>query len=114
MKYEIQKISRIVDVVIDFFMTHSSSKINISIEDAPDRYIIVIQSENINCNPEMANKLNRLLNVQRQREIEEYYWQLGGNDVEGDEINLIGMMVDEAIIENNCPSIKITLIRKKK
>lgn len=113
MKYEILKISKIVEEIMDFFFSHLTKKVNISIEETEDVFIIEIQSDNIVCNENKIAKFNELLNVQRQREMEEYYWQLAGNDLEGEEYNLVGMMVDEAYVEFNKPALKVRLVRYK-
>jgi len=113
MKYDIQKISKIVEEIIDFFYSHSAKKVNISIEDTKDAYIIEVQSNNIICSSDKVKKLKELLSVQRQREMEEYYWQLAGSDIEGDEYNLVGMMVDEAYTDYKEPSLKVKLVRYK-
>lgn len=114
MKYEIQKITRIIDVIVDFYMSHQAKNLNMSIEDAEDKYILNFEAAHIVCSEKTANGLNKLLSAGRQPEVEEVYWQLGSNDVEGDEINLVGMMVDEVKIDYNCPHLKIMLIRNKK
>ncbi|MEL7649468.1 MAG: hypothetical protein AAGU76_15340 [Sedimentibacter sp.] len=113
MKYEIQKVTRIADVIIDFYLSHSAKKLDMSIEDLPDKYIMTFEAAEIKCSNKTANDLNKLLSSERQKEVEEVYWQLGSNDVQGEEINLIGMMVDEVKIEYNCPSLKIKMVRKK-
>lgn len=113
MKYEIQKISKIVEEIIDFFYSHSTKKVNISIEETQDSFIIEVQSDHINCNSDNVKRLKDLLNVQRQREMEEYYWQLAGNDLDGDEYNLVGMMIDESYIDYIAPSLKVKLVRYK-
>lgn len=113
MKYEIQKITRIIDVIVDFYMSHQAKNLTMSLEDTEDTYILNFEAEQIQCSETTANGLNKLLNAGRQPEVEEVYWQLGSNDVEGDEINLVGMMVDEVKIDYNCPHLKIMLIRKK-
>ena len=113
MKYELQKITRIVDVMMNFYLHHSAKKLNLSIEDDNEKYIIKFDAEQIDCSNTMVNELNKLLSMDRQREVEEVYWQLGGNDQDGEEINLVGMMVDNVKIDFNCPSLKIQLIRFK-
>ncbi|MFA9422043.1 MAG: hypothetical protein ACERLG_00580 [Sedimentibacter sp.] len=113
MKYEMQKISRIVDVMMNFYLHHSAKKMNMSIEDDNDKYILIFDANEISCSDALANQLTKLLNIERQREVEEIYWQLGGNDNDGEEINLVGMMVDEVKIDFKCPSLKIKLIRYK-
>lgn len=113
MKFEILKISKIVEEIIDFFFSQMTKKVNISIEEIEDSYIIEIQSDQIICSENKLKKFNELLHVQRQREMEEYYWQLAGNDLEGEEYNLVGMMVDEATVEYSKPVLKIKLVRYK-
>lgn len=114
MKHEVQKISKIVDEIINFYFLNSSKKVNISIEDKDDVFIIIAESNHVNCSVDKIEQIKDLLNVQRQSEIEEYYWQLAGEDVGGGELNLVGMMVDEVNIEFTPPSIKIKLVRYKK
>lgn len=113
MNLEILKISKIVEEVIDFFFSQMTKKINISIEEKENSYIIEIYSDQIVCSENKLKKFNELLHVQRQREMDEYYWQLAGNDFDGDEYNLVGMMVDEAQVEYNKPILKIKLVRYK-
>jgi len=111
MKYEMQKITRIVDVMMNFYLYHSAKSLNISIEVESKKYIIKFDAKQIDCSNAIVNELNKLLSIDRQREVEEVYWQLGGNDVTGEEINLVGMMVDEVKIDFKCPALKIQLIR---
>lgn len=113
MKHEIEKISKIVDELIDFYFLNSTKKINISIEETDDSFIMEFESNNIKCNDDKIMNFKKLINVQRQKEMEEYYWQLAGTSLEGEEYNLVGMMIDEAIIDYDCPRLKIKLIRKK-
>ncbi|WP_461205627.1 hypothetical protein [Clostridium sp. DL1XJH146] len=114
MRHEVQKVAKIVDEIINFCFLNSSKKMNISIEDKEDAFIIVAESHQVDCSIEKIERIKDLLNVQRQREMEEYYWQLAGEDIKGGELNLVGMMVDEVFIEFKCPSFKIKLVRYKK
>lgn len=111
MKYEVHKISKIVEEIIDFYYSHSSKNVDISIKDTSDSFIIEFQSDKIVSTSDKIDKFRELLNVQRQREMEEYYWQLAGNDLEGEEYNLVGMMVDKAEVEFKDPSLKVKLVR---
>lgn len=113
MKHETQKISRIANVLVDFFLSLSAKKIDLSIDEQENFFEIIISSESVNDNHSKIEDLKDFLKVQRQEEIEEYYWQLVGNDNEIEEINLIGMMVDEAVVEHQHPILKVKLIRYK-
>ncbi|SHH52647.1 hypothetical protein [Clostridium grantii] len=114
MRHEVQKISKIVDEIINFCFLNSSKKVNISIENTDDAFIIITESDQINHSTKKIDQIKELLNVQRQTEMEEYYWQLAGEDIKGGELNLVGMMVDEVDIEFKPPSLKIKLVRYKK
>jgi hypothetical protein len=114
MKHEVQKISRIVDEIINFCFLNSSQKVNISIESTDDTFIIIAESDRIDRSAKKIEQIKELLNVQRQTEMEEYYWQLAGEDIKGGELNLVGMMVDEVDIEFKPPALKIKLVRYKK
>ncbi len=46
------------------------------------------------------DKINKLLSSPRAHELEEYYWGLTGNDMTpSTELSLVGMMIDEYVIE---------------
>lgn len=113
MKYDIQKISKITEEIMDFFFTNSAQKINISVENTDHAYIIEVWSCNVKCTEEKIMIFNELLNVQRQREMEEYYWQLAGSDLDGEEYNLVGMMIDEAEVDFKNPELRVKLTRYK-
>jgi hypothetical protein len=53
------------------------------------------------------------LSIQRQHELEEYYWQLAGESDCDDELTLIGAMIDEATLELVDGNLHITLIRNR-
>lgn len=86
---------------------------NIVIEEKDDSYIIIAESNQVECSDEKIEQIKDLLSVQRQSEMDEYYWQLAGEDIKGGEFNLVGMMVDEVNIEFKPPSIRIELVRYK-
>ena len=113
MKIEIKKVSKIVSELINFCLNNSSKKVEVSVEDKKDRFEIIIKTNNINCTDEQIEYIDELLNVTRQSEVEEYYWQLTGEDYKDQEISLVGMMVDESIIKWEKPLIEIKLIRYK-
>jgi len=48
---------------------------------------------------EDADKLRETLNTPRQREVEQNYWGLSGESETDPELALVGMMVDEAMVD---------------
>lgn len=57
--------------------------------------------------------MKTLLNVPRRHDMEEYYWELTGDDDLDTELSLVGMMIDEVSIsyENN-KELKLHLRRE--
>jgi len=53
------------------------------------------------------------LNTQRQNEVEGYYWQLAGDDNNGDELYLVGAMIDDAKVELIERDLHIRFTRKE-
>lgn len=72
---------------------------------------ICFTSINPNLTSKNINKLNTLLSTPRRKDIEEYYWELNGNENFYSELALIGMMIDEAHVSYDNNTLKVSLIR---
>ena len=59
------------------------------------------------------NELNNILNSPRQKEVEECYWQLGGESELNCELSLIGAMIDSAEVEYKDGILKVKMLRKE-
>lgn len=55
--------------------------------------------------------MKNLLSIPRRSDIEEYYWELTGNDDLDTELSLVGMMTDNVDISYNDNNLKINLKR---
>ncbi|MDL2218950.1 hypothetical protein LJC04_01230 [Ruminococcaceae bacterium OttesenSCG-928-O06] len=57
---------------------------------------------------ENLHEIDKMLNIPRQREVEQYYWNISGGEEIDNELGLAGMMVDEAFVsyENDILTIK--------
>ena len=55
------------------------------------------------------DEMNRMLNVTRQAQVEEYYWELIGENSYKEQLNLIGMVTDEALVEYKDRRLKVKL-----
>ena len=113
MKHEIKKISKILDELVTFCFKHGTNNMNISVENGETFFKIKIHTDNIDCDNKRVKLLKDLLNMPRQTEIEEYYWELAGENDHDTELSLVGMMVDEAEVEFQDTALTITLYRNK-
>ncbi len=112
MKHEIKKICKIVDEMTTLLLKDDTETVEFKISREGDKTIISIIDYNTKYTQIDIDDLLSCFNVQRQREVEEYYWQLVGESDEDSELTIIGVMVDDAKIElkNNNMYIELTRI----
>lgn len=111
MHHEVKKISKIVDELMTFFLKEDTNEVDFNIKREADKSIISITDYNTRFDDESIQQISETLNVQRQLEIEAYYWQLCGETDSDDELLLVGAMVDEAKVEKTNGNLVIKLIR---
>lgn len=77
---------------------HGSDNVHIDINKENKKIIIFIKAQISFISKENLELLKKLLNAPRCHEMEEYYWNLTGDDDTDTELTLVGMMIDEAHI----------------
>ncbi|ABX41879.1 hypothetical protein [Lachnoclostridium phytofermentans] len=116
MRHEAKKIAQIVSEMLTLFLLNGAENIDIKVntkvsKNEQNTEIIIIQYE-CNYGEEFIQKIKNNLNTGRQIEIEGYYWQLVGDDDSGDELHLVGAMVDQANVTIEGKDLHIQLLRK--
>ncbi len=105
---------RIVDEIVGFFFKRGCTDVSINLKHIDKEQSIITVEGNISKLPkEDLEDLNEALNRQRQVEIEECYWLLSGDDSFGDELPLIGSMIDNYELDINDDNFKLTVYRKE-
>ncbi|MGL5718094.1 MAG: hypothetical protein ACRCX2_34135, partial [Paraclostridium sp.] len=99
MQNETKKITRLIDEVTSVLMKKGSKEIDVKIKRDNDISNIYIVDYNTRYNDEDIEELNYILNIPRQCEMEGFYWELVGDDYDGDELFLVGSMIDYAKVE---------------
>ncbi len=98
MKQKLSKNLRIISDLISF--CHNEGAVQFSVRLHPGRELssFEIKAEIPELSPDALEELNAALKLPRMHEIEQDYWELGGNTGVGDssELTLIGMMLDES------------------
>jgi hypothetical protein len=112
MRHEMKKIGRIIDELITSLLIEDTNELEIKIKTSNEETSIDILDYNTHYSEEEVQRLDQLLNEQRQHEIEEYYWQLAGETDEGDELVLLSAMIDRAVVEIKDGNLHLELIRK--
>ena len=98
MQNEVKKITRLVDEVTSLLMRSGSNDINVRIKRDSELSTITIIDYNSAYPDDEISSLNDVLNIQRQCEVEEFYWELMGDDSHEDELFLAGSLVDKATV----------------
>lgn len=116
MRLEAKKIAQIVSEILTLFLINGAENIDIKVNtktstDGQCTEIIIIQYE-CDYEEDFIQKIEYNLKTQRQYEVEGYYWQLVGEDDSGDELHLVGAMVDEAKVTKKGKDLHIQLLRK--
>lgn len=111
MRHETKKICRIVDELTTLFLKEDTNEVDFKIKREEKRTIIKITDYRTKFSDSDIYYLSEMLSLQRQSEIEEYYWQLAGETDDEEELTLIGAMIDEAKIEKRDFNLYIELIR---
>ncbi len=100
MKHINQRNIKIVTELMGYCYNHGSDNVHIDIskEHNSKKIIIFIRAQIPTLCKEDLETLEKLLHAPRCHEMEEYYWNLtGDNDIDS-ELTLVGMMIDEAHI----------------
>lgn len=99
MKNEPKKITLIVNELLTLLLHHGATDINIAISKKEDCTCIKFIQKESDFDEDFVEQLRFDLRAQRQNEVEGYYWQLVGKDDLGDELHLVGAMIDESSVE---------------
>lgn len=111
MKHINQRNMKIVDEIMMFCLNHGCHNIDLNLKREEKKTTIFIKAH-INDLPEnIFNEIRLSLSTPRRPEMEEYYWNLNGDDDTDCELALVGMMTDDVNIEYNNNELKIELVR---
>lgn len=97
-----------------YLYSMGAKDITIHIKEDDKQFIINIKSDFKEFSDREVKRLIKRLNIPRQIEMEEYYWELTGESDVDTELTLVGMMTDDGevnFLDDN--TIEITLYRYK-
>ncbi|MFV0519712.1 MAG: hypothetical protein ACK5LY_05495 [Lachnospirales bacterium] len=109
MSFRLEKTMRIVDELVGFCCKRGGNNITIHYNiEQPTETVISVIAKNVIANEDDIETLKTAINQGRQYEVEECFWVVSGDDSFGDELTLIGIMLDygDLTYENNILSIK--------
>lgn len=111
MQHQVKKLTRIVDEILTMFMLNGAEEIDVKMKKEGKKIFIYFTMYNCPFDDDYLQELEDNLNIQRQAEVEGYYWQLTGENDLGEELFLVGAMIDQAFIEKRDGHLYLKLVR---
>ncbi|WP_055665194.1 hypothetical protein [Desnuesiella massiliensis] len=113
MKHLKQRNIRIVDELMTFCYKYGTKKIQIDILEEEEYTVFALSAEIHDLDQNVLDNVSKLLNAPRLHEMEEYYWNLTGDNDTDSELALVGMMTDEVFV-NYMENKILNIILKRK
>ena len=109
MKYQFERNLKIINELMTYLHKLGAKDIDVQLRKIDSSTAFHIWGKINNIDSDELDNLTNILNTHRQHEIEEYYWNLGGESEAEGELARVGMMIDKAEItySNNILSFEI-------
>ncbi|MBM7615666.1 hypothetical protein [Alkaliphilus hydrothermalis] len=107
------RLLKISSEIAFFAFDLGAESLQINIANNQKAYEITIECHIEGLVEDKLKDLEEQLDVPRREDIEEYLWELLGEDEESRELSLVGMMIDEVKISYNRPLLNIKMFRNK-
>ena len=91
-----------------------ATEIQASVKIEADKTVITVKDNGSGMNEKEIKNALKVLHQIRRDEIEDYYGILAGNSLMASGLNLVGMLVDDAVVESGSEGTVITVIRLHK
>ena len=115
MKHEKMRLVKMLDEILFFSLMHDSTEVDINIKIDKEKYIIEFEDNSKGISKKTIEKMIELTNVEKQPEMEEYYWELTGQQEYDSEFTLVGLMSDKVDINYDPEKgMSLTLYRNLK
>lgn len=114
MKEVARKVTKVADELIYYLLRAGADNLKVDMHKEPDRFVITIDSDYCTEQRQAIKSLERmLLEANRDKSIEEEYWELMGmNGSSYDpELQLVGMLVDSARVTLGDHTVHVELER---
>lgn len=106
-------VSRIVDELTNHYLDRDASKIEVTVENLEDRFVMSFKVYDIDYTDKEIEEISKLLNTPRDASIEAYYWTLMGESSNESKLNLLGIMIDKAEIYYTDSCLLLNICRLK-
>ena len=103
---------KLISELTGFILKAGGKEVDINFKDEENKIKIMVKSKIKNLQDEDLEAL-KALNTERQSEVEDYYWELAGENDNYQELTLVGMIIDKAEYYYENEILKIIVYRHK-
>lgn len=111
MKLRYEKNVRVLTDLLGYCHFIGSNNLSTNLLLEPTRSVIEVRCQVRELDPARVDELNKYLHIPRQHEVEQYYWNISGEEEIDSELSLAGMMVDTAEITYDGEELRIVCER---
>ncbi len=111
MKMRYEKNIRILTDILGHFFYLGGCHFTTDIRMAQHSTTLKVTGDIKGLMPSQVEQISRLLNIPRQRDMEQNYWNLSGEEEIDGELSLAGMMVDRAEVSYDGSLLSVTVER---
>lgn len=112
MKLKLQKNMRIMTDLMGYCYHLGGTHFNVDLSIEALSTHVTVTTEVEDLPGETVARMTEVLNVPRQPDMEQNYWNLSGDEEVGDELLLVGVMVDDASVAYDGETLTILLERR--
>ncbi|HSW61333.1 MAG TPA: hypothetical protein VLJ60_11065 [bacterium] len=113
MRYEVKKITKMIDEVLTFFIYNYNSCAKVDLICQADGYRIGFDFPGLQITDDEFNRIKKLLKAKRDPSLANYYWQLTGEIEDDAELYLVAIMADKIDVKKDETGVKLIVYRKK-
>ena len=110
MLHQKQKVTRLLDELLQYVLQAEPTKVTIEIEDLGDRVQIKVAETGARKSVQECQQAECLLNAPRRSELQDYYSGLAGEEAVGPcDLRIVRMMVDGGCIQPSESGMQISV-----
>ena len=111
MKTRFEKIMKIASELLSYCHHHGAKELHLDIFEEKNAVLLNMRACLDDMPKDRLEYLSNALNTPRQREVEQDYWELIGESEDFAEMQLLGMLCDDATVDYTGQVLSITLKR---
>ncbi len=100
MAKEQRRIKGLLDELITNSFKAGATDLESRITDDGDKYIVYVKDNGKGMSEKQLEEAKKLLDQPRRDELEEYYGELAGRTAKSSGLSIIGMMIDDFLLES--------------